>query len=59
MAASAIQRLLDRINGDAPPHGRVVIADPKLITRASTVGYAASERRGIGDGFELCPTATF
>jgi LacI family transcriptional regulator len=40
MAASAIQRLLDRINGKAPPHGRVVITDPRLITRASTIGYS-------------------
>jgi LacI family transcriptional regulator len=45
MAASAIQRLLDRITGDAPPHGRVVIADPKLIVRASTAGDQAPERR--------------
>jgi LacI family transcriptional regulator len=43
MAASAIQQLLDRINGDAPGHGRVVIADPKLIVRASTIGYDVSD----------------
>jgi LacI family transcriptional regulator len=40
MAATAIKLLLDRINGNAPAHARVVIADPKLIVRASTVGCA-------------------
>jgi LacI family transcriptional regulator len=41
MAASAIRQLLGRINGESPPHGRVVVMDPKLIVRASTVGYNA------------------
>jgi LacI family transcriptional regulator len=38
MAAGAIRQLLERINGDSPPQGRIVVADPKLIVRASTVG---------------------
>jgi LacI family transcriptional regulator len=38
MAATAIKLLLDRIDGAAPPHGRVMIADPQLIVRDSTVG---------------------
>jgi LacI family transcriptional regulator len=41
MAATAIKLLLDRINDDAPPQGRVVTAEPRLIVRASTVGYAS------------------
>jgi LacI family transcriptional regulator len=39
MGKRVVALLLDRINGDAPRQGRTVIVEPRLITRASTVGY--------------------
>lgn len=45
MATSAIQLLLDRIDGAVPPHGRNVVVEPRLIERASTVGYEVPKRR--------------
>jgi LacI family transcriptional regulator len=39
ISKQVIALLLDRINGDAPWQGRTVITEPKLIARASTLGY--------------------
>jgi LacI family transcriptional regulator, galactose operon repressor len=39
MSENVIKLLLDRINDDAPKQGRTVVVEPRLIVRASTVGY--------------------
>lgn len=43
MSTIAIKLLLERINGSAPSQARVVVLEPKLIARASTIGYAADD----------------
>jgi LacI family transcriptional regulator len=40
MSRHVISLLLDRIKGDALGHMRTVVAEPRLIARASTIGYA-------------------
>ncbi|MBA3948022.1 MAG: LacI family DNA-binding transcriptional regulator [Herpetosiphonaceae bacterium] len=42
MSRRAMELLMDRINGTAPPEARIVVLPPQLIVRASTVGYAST-----------------
>jgi len=41
MSRLAITMLLDRINDRAPSESRTAVVEPRLICRASTIGYAA------------------
>lgn len=43
MSEVAINLLLERINGTAPSEARVVVFEPKLVARASTIGYGNVE----------------
>lgn len=45
MSKIAMDLLLSRINGTAPREARVVIVEPELVVRASTVGYGAAASR--------------
>jgi len=53
MSRLAISMLLDRINDRAPIESRTVVVEPRLICRASTIGYTAdAEDRSLNSSTE-------